>query len=46
VLEGEFMRASIAIDRRLLQQAMRLSGNRRRKATLEAGLRLLVQMHA
>lgn len=40
------MRIAIDIDDRLLRKAMRLSGNRTQKATVEAGLRLLVQIHA
>jgi Arc/MetJ family transcription regulator len=38
------MRTTIDIDDRLLRRAMRLSGNRTKKATIEAGL--LVQIHA
>ena len=40
------MRTSIDIDDSLLREAMKLSGNLTKKATVEAGLRLLVQMHA
>jgi Arc/MetJ family transcription regulator len=40
------MRITIDIDDRLLRRAMRLSGNCTKKATVEAGLRLLVQIHA
>jgi Arc/MetJ family transcription regulator len=40
------MRATIDIDNRLLRRAMRLSGNRTQKATVEAGLQLMVQIHA
>ncbi|HEX4786178.1 MAG TPA: type II toxin-antitoxin system VapB family antitoxin [Candidatus Sulfotelmatobacter sp.] len=37
------MRISIDIDDRLLQEAMRVSGTRTKKAVIEAGLRLLVE---
>ena len=40
------MRTTIDIDDRLLRRAIRLSGNCSKKATVEAGLRLLVQIHA
>jgi Arc/MetJ family transcription regulator len=39
----ESMKTSIDIDDRLLQQAMRLSGKRTKKATVEAALQLLVR---
>ena len=39
------MRISIDIDDRLLQKAMRVSGNRTKTAAIEAGLRLLVETH-
>jgi Arc/MetJ family transcription regulator len=39
------MRTNIDIDDRLMQQAMRCSGARTKKATVEAGLRLLAQTH-
>jgi Arc/MetJ family transcription regulator len=40
------MRTNIDIDDRLMRQAMRHSGARTKKATVEAGLRLLVETHA
>lgn len=40
------MRTNIDIDDRLMRQAMRRSGARTKKATVEAGLRLLVETHA
>ena len=40
------MRTNIDIDDRLMRHAMRHSGARTKKATVEAGLRLLVETHA
>ncbi len=40
------MRTNIDIDDQLMRQAMRYSGARTKKATVEAGLRLLVETHA
>jgi Arc/MetJ family transcription regulator len=40
------MRTTIEIDDQLLSEAMRSSGARTKKATVEAGLRLLVKTHA
>ena len=40
------MRTNIDIDDQLMRQAMRSSGARTKKATVEAGLRLLVETHA
>ncbi len=40
------MRTNIEIDDRLMHEAMRSSGTTTKKATVEAGLRLLVQTHA
>jgi Arc/MetJ family transcription regulator len=40
------MRTNIDIDDRLMRQAMRRSGTRTKKATVEAALRLLVETHA
>ena len=40
------MRTNIDIDDRLMRQAMRHTGARTKKATVEAGLRLLVDTHA
>ena len=37
------MRTNIDIDDRLMQQAMRSSGSRTKRAAVEAGLRLLIQ---
>ena len=39
------MRTNIDIDDRLMRQAMRHSGAATKKATVEAGLRLLVETH-
>ena len=39
------MRTNIDIDDKLMRQAMRHSGSRTKKATVEAGLRLLVEIH-
>jgi Arc/MetJ family transcription regulator len=39
------MRTNIDIDDRLMQQGMRRSGARTKKAAVEAGLRLLIQTH-
>jgi Arc/MetJ family transcription regulator len=41
-----FMRTNIEIDDQLMRRAMRSSGARTKKATVEAGLRLLVETHA
>lgn len=40
------MRTNIEIDDGLMRKAMRHSGTRTKKATVEAGLRLLVETHA
>jgi Arc/MetJ family transcription regulator len=40
------MRTNIDIDDRLMRRAMRESGARTKKATVEAGLRLLADTHA
>ena len=40
------MRTNIDIDDRLMRQAMRSSGSRTKRATVEAGLRLLIQTWA
>ncbi len=40
------MRTNIDINDRLMRQAMRHSGARTKRATVEAGLRLLVETHA
>ena len=40
------MRTNIEIDDRLMRQAMRSSRTRTKRATVEAGLRLLIQTHA
>ncbi len=40
------MRTNIEIDDRLMRAAMRSSGARTKKAAVEAGLRLLAQIHA
>ncbi len=43
---GDPMRTNIEIDDQLMQQAMRSTGARTKKAVVEAGLRLLVKIHA
>ncbi len=40
------MRTNIEIDDRLMREAMRRSGSPTKRAAVEAGLRLLAQMHA
>ncbi len=40
------MRTNIVIDDELIEQAMRATGLPTKKAVVEAGLRLLVQVHA
>jgi Arc/MetJ family transcription regulator len=40
------MRTNIDIDDQLMSDAMRSSGSRTKKAAVEAGLRLLAQVHA
>lgn len=40
------MRTNIDIDDRLMRDAMRCSGTRTKKATVEAGLRLLARTNA
>lgn len=40
------MRTNIEIDDQLMQQAMRSTGARTKKAVVEAALRLLVKTHA
>lgn len=40
------MRTNIEIDDNLIQQAMRSSGVRTKRAAVEAGLRLLVKTHS
>jgi Arc/MetJ family transcription regulator len=40
------MRTNIDIDDRLMRQAMRSSRSRTKRATVEAGLRLLIQTRA
>jgi len=40
------MRTNIDIDSRLMRQAMRSSRSRTKRATVEAGLRLLIQTRA
>lgn len=40
------MRTNIEIDDQLMQQAMRSTGARTKRAVVEAGLRLLVKVHA
>lgn len=40
------MRTNIDIDDGLMRRAMKRSGNRTKKAAVEAGLRLLAETHA
>lgn len=40
------MRTNIELDDELVEQAMRSSGARTKKAAVEAGLRLLVKTHS
>ena len=40
------MRTNIDINDRLMQEAMRTSGKRTKRAVVEAGLQLLIQTHA
>lgn len=40
------MRTNIVINDRLMRQAMRATGLRTKRETVEAGLQLLVQIHA
>ncbi len=40
------MRTNIEIDDDLMRKAMRSSGSRTKRATVESGLRLLIQTHA
>jgi len=42
----EKMRTNIVINDRLMKKAMRGSGSRTKRATVEAGLRLLIQTRA
>jgi Arc/MetJ family transcription regulator len=44
-IEGK-MRTNIEIDDRLMRRAMRSSGARTKRATVESGLRLLIQTRA
>ena len=40
------MRTNIDIDDRLMEEAMKSSGSRTKRAAVEAGLRLLIQTHS
>lgn len=40
------MRTNIEIDDGLMRKAMRSSGSKTKRATVEAGLRMLAQVHA
>ena len=40
------MRTNIEIDDRLMEKAMKSNGSRTKRATVEAGLRLLIQTRA
>ena len=44
--EGLLVRTNIEIDDRLIRQAMKRSGSRTKRATVEAALRLLVRTHS
>lgn len=39
------MRTNIEIDDRLMREAMRRTGNRTKRATVEAGLKALLDIH-
>jgi Arc/MetJ family transcription regulator len=39
------MRTNVEIDDRLMREAMRRTGNRTKRATVEAGLRALLDIH-
>ncbi len=39
------MRTNIVIDDQLMRQAMRVTGLRTKRAVVEAGLRLLIDLH-
>lgn len=41
-----FVRTNIEIDDRLIRQAMKRSGSRTKRATVETALRLLVKTHS
>jgi Arc/MetJ family transcription regulator len=43
---GDAMRTSLVIVNQLLAEAMKATGLTRKKAVVEAGLRLLVKVHA
>ena len=40
------MRTNIDLDEQLIREAMRRSGTKTKRAAVEAGLRLLLQIHA
>ena len=40
------MRTNIDIDDRLMEEAMKISGSRTKRAAVEAGLRILIQTRA
>ena len=40
------MRTNVVIDDKLMTRALRASGCRTKRATIESGLRLLVQFHS
>ncbi len=40
------MRTNVVIDDQLMERALRSSGCRTKRAAIESGLRLLVQVHA
>lgn len=39
------MRTNIEIDEDLMEEAMKISGHKTKKATVEAGLKLIVSLH-
>jgi len=45
-MEGVGMRTNIDIDDRLMEEAMKSTGSRTKRAAVEAGLRLLIQTRA
>jgi Arc/MetJ family transcription regulator len=46
IRENTSLRTNIDIDDRLMKEAMRRSGTRTKKGTVEAGLRLIVRTYA
>ena len=44
--KGESLRTNIVIDDRLIERAMQASGARTKRAAVEAGLKLLIQVRS